>query len=395
MLNLEIKIKGQELHLYYFPRDGAKYIFNAFQKGERVTVKGVFTFNNNELVKFDDYYETAVFRLGKKDGEYWTVSGAILKTDYPVKIHVNLEVKPEYFVGKYKTSIMSGIEGVINRQVVIGVEEDGLNIPYETFVNLLNNFPTERELQKYYKSKIYNLIKDATNVKKDAQKDLDSYINKRQTIHSRGISVDLKRYEVKKYQLIQQELKEMLSYQEKYSEQDWQKMIVEIFLLLNPKYVALLEKVRIPDAYKNTYRELDLMLIDTNGTVDIIEIKRAHYGELISKNPGTRGNFLPQKSLSEAIIQAEKYIFHLNKYGKRGEEELTEKYKNKLPPGLKIQIRNPKAIIVMGRSNDMEKNGQQLDFEIIKRHYSNVIDVISYDDLLQRLDRIINRFNLT
>ena len=246
-----------------------------------------------------------------------------------------------------------------------------------------------------YKSKIYNLIKDATNVKKDAQKDLDSYINKRQTIHSRGIALDLKRYEVKKYQLIQEELKEMLSYQEKYSEQDWQKMIVEIFLLLNPKYVALLEKVRIPDVYKNTYRELDLMLIDTNGTVDIIEIKRAHYGELISKNPGTRGNFLPQKSLSEAIIQAEKYIFHLNKYGKRGEEELTEKYKNKLPPGLKIQIRNPKAIIVMGRSNDMEKNGQQLDFEIIKRHYSNVIDVISYDDLLQRLDRIITRFNLT
>lgn len=84
----------------------------------------------------------------------------------------------------------------------------------------------------------------------------------------------------------------------------------------------------------------------------------------------------------------------MNKYGKRGEEELTEKYKNKLPPGLKIQIRNPKAIIVMGRSNDMEKNGQQLDFEIIKRHYSNVIDLISYDDLLQRLDRIITRFNL-
>lgn len=214
---------------------------------------------------------------------------------------------------------MSGIEGVINRQVVIGVVEDGLNIPYETFVNLLNNFPTERELQKYYKSKIYNLIKDATNVKKDAQKDLDSYINKRQTIHSRGIGVDLKRYEVKKYQLIQEELKEMLSYQEKYSEQDWQKMIVEIFLLLNPKYVALHEKVRIPDAYKNTYRELDLMLIDTNGTVDFIEIKRAHYGELISKKSGDQRKFSTPKIVIRGDHSSRKiYIPFEQVWEKRG-----------------------------------------------------------------------------
>ena len=41
---------------------------------------------------------------------------------------------------------MGGIEGVINRQAVIGMEEDGLNISYKTFVNLLKNFPTETEL---------------------------------------------------------------------------------------------------------------------------------------------------------------------------------------------------------------------------------------------------------
>lgn len=69
MLNLEIEIKDQALHLCYFPR---------------VTVKGVFTFNNNDLVKFDHYYETAVFRLGKKDGEYWTIPGAILRTNHPI-----------------------------------------------------------------------------------------------------------------------------------------------------------------------------------------------------------------------------------------------------------------------------------------------------------------------
>ena len=48
----------------------------------------------------------------------------------------------------------------------------------------------------------------------------------------------------------------------------------------------------------------------------------------------------------------------------------------------------------MGRTNDLKDSNQRLDFEIIKRHYSNVVDVISYDELVQRLDRIIGRFNM-
>ena len=59
-----------------------------------------------------------------------------------------------------------------------------------------------------------------------------------------------------------------------------------------------------------------------------------------------------------------------------------------------IRITNPKAIIVVGR--DQQPNGspaldasQQLDLEIIKRKYANVIDILTYDDLLRRLDNII------
>ncbi len=33
--------------------------------------------------------------------------------------------------------------------------------------------------------------------------------------------------------------------------------------------------------------------------------------------------------------------------------------------------------------------GQQLDLEIIKRKYANMIDILTYDDLLRRLDNII------
>ena len=394
MMNINVLIKKDELHLEYCPINGAKYIRDALTKNKVVNVKGVFEFEKNDLVSFDDYFEAVIFRLGKRSGQYWDIPRRILHTNYPVLIHNEIDINPEIFVGKFKVPIIRRLEEVLRRQVIIGGDESGKNIPTEVFNNLLKNFPSETEIKKYYRARIFNSIKNAVDIKKDAQQDLDEYVNKRQTIHPFDFITKFNKYELVKFTLIKNQLLEMLRIQDNYSEADWQRMIVEIFLLLNPKYVALLQKVRIPDAYKKTYREIDLVLIDTNGVVDIIEIKRAHFGELVSSNPGTRGNFLPQKSLSEAIIQAEKYLFHLNKYGKNGEEELTRKYESKLPHGIKIQIRNPKAIIIMGRTNDLKDSNQRLDFEIIKRHYSNVVDVISYDELVQRLDRIIGRFNM-
>lgn len=55
-------------------------------------------------------------------------------------------------------------------------------------------------------------------------------------------------------------------------------------------------------------------------------------------------------------------------------------------------ITNPKGIIVAGRSSNLS-NQQLFDFEIMKRQYANVMDIMSYDDLLARLSRIIEKFS--
>ncbi len=44
----------------------------------------------------------------------------------------------------------------------------------------------------------------------------------------------------------------------------------------------------------------------------------------------------------------------------------------------------------MGRDNNLS-NQQKEDFEVIKRKYSNVLDIITYDDLLQRLRSTIHQ----
>ena len=112
--------------------------------------------------------------------------------------------------------------------------------------------------------------------------------------------------------------------------------------------------------------------------------------------PGTLpDNSIPAKELAGSIMQAEKYLFHLSKWGVAGEKKLTAKYADQLPPDMKIRITNPKAMIILGRDRRKDgtsalEPGQQLDLEIIKRKYANMIDILTYDDLLRRLENIIS-----
>jgi len=52
------------------------------------------------------------------------------------------------------------------------------------------------------------------------------------------------------------------------------------------------------------------------------------------------------------------------------------------------KIANPKALILLGRDN-VFTGEQRFDFEIIRRKYANMIDIMTYDDLLSRLENII------
>ena len=179
----------------------------------------------------------------------------------------------------------------------------------------------------------------------------------------------------------------MLQNSDTYTEKQWQKEIVQIILLLYPKYVYVFENAPVRDLYKEKNRELDIILVDANGHVDVIEIKKP-FGEKIMTKGKYRDNHIPLRELSGTVMQIEKYIYHLNKSGKNGEKKLNDKYRNKLPSDFAIRITNPEGIIVMGREKGLSV-GQKDDFEVIKRKYKNIVDIITYDDLLGRLQRVV------
>jgi hypothetical protein len=183
----------------------------------------------------------------------------------------------------------------------------------------------------------------------------------------------------------------MLKDAESYSEHDWQKLIVGFLLLIFPKYIAVLENLQVKDFYSDPTkikdRYIDLTLVDANGTIDIVEIKKPFANCLLSRKK-YRDNYTPRAELSGSVMQVEKYIFHLNKWGRDGEREILRKRKAELPADFEIKVTNPQAMIILGRDIDFADD-QKFDFEIIKRKYANVIDIMTYDDLLHRLDNII------
>lgn len=60
-----------------------------------------------------------------------------------------------------------------------------------------------------------------------------------------------------------------------------------------------------------------------------------------------------------------------------------------LPEEVIPQVLNPKGILLIGRSNGFNEQ-QTRDFELIKRQYKNIADIMTYDDLISRFERIID-----
>ena len=64
--------------------------------------------------------------------------------------------------------------------------------------------------------------------------------------------------------------------------------------------------------------------------------------------------------------------------------------RNHLPSNFRLKVVNPQGILLLGRSNNLTDE-QLFDFEIIKRQHKNIVDIMTYDDLLKRFRNILNQ----
>jgi hypothetical protein len=380
------------LLLSYAPRGGAGYLGEQLAEDDEVRVTKIFVFEERHIYERDD--DEWIFKLGVLKGDFYIIEKDILGISHDLRIHSSCTINSNIFIANRGISVFKNIDKVTAEPITVGGHEEP-SIPEKKFKSLLKQFPTHIELNHYVRSRITRILNDYFETTTDAQSKFETYLKKRtsdkETSKETPIEPLSKEYEVEKYEFIRDELIEMLKNSEAYLEDAWQKKILKFIRLLFPKYVAVLENLHIKDFYSNTEkvtkREIDIALVDANGHIDVIEIKRPFANCLVSKGK-YRNNFVPKRELSGSVMQVEKYLFHLSKWGQTGEQEILKKRKNELPNGLMLRVTNPKGLIIAGREDGLSSE-QLFDFEFMKRKYANIIDIITYDDLLKRLDNII------
>jgi len=289
------------------------------------------------------------------------------------------------FTAYRNISILRKIDEVIERDFYIGGDWENHNgISKETFDNLLEKFPKTAELDKYAHKRIASIIKDYFPECDKYEAIYEKFVESKNSSYASSVSGISKfnvQIELEQFTVAYQELKDMLDRYEAIDEKEWQKKIHNILQLLYPKYICCVREVRFYGGKKE--KQPDFILVDANGFVDVLEIKKADVRVLTQY----RNNYVAAREISGAIQQIEKYIFCLNSSNK-AQEDVSEKLIEFLPDGIEVKFVNPQGILLAGRSNEFNRE-QQKDFELIKRQYKHVADIMTYDDLAQRLRNII------
>lgn len=351
------------------------------------------TFFINKDTKYKIIYDDTIeFVIGELEGDYYKLDKNVLQTNNIFYFHKDLKLEAKYFFQSNKISILRKIDKIITNDLYIGGEI--LNaIPENIYINMIKNFPNTTECLKYQNMRIEFLCESYILPIKNNKQNYIDYINKKdEKIINVGLNIneEIINSELIKYEYILSKLKKMLNESEKYSENDWQIAIAKILMLLNSNYIGFLEKLRIPIEEEGEFREPDFLLVDASGFIDIIEIKKADNIQILNKRE-YRDNFIPSQELSGAIMQCNKYCFWLTQNRKNNEALISKKIKEKYGVDMKINIRSPKFTIILGRSIDFTEQ-QKKDFKTIKSQYNNVNEILTYDDIIIKLERIVGTF---
>lgn len=344
---IEFTKADDRIILHYTPERQEKWIEDALKKRLTITLKKTFTLwkqlliEEQQIDEEDDfpYYDsdTSLFVFAILTGDYYKIINGILTEHFDIYIHKNISLDADYFVADSNVSIFKVIGTVYKGDIYLGGEHPNA-ISFPAFNNLLKYYPKAYERKKYVEARISSVLRNYLDNVKDAEKVYQKYLDKKLSARGQNLTKTFQKYELIKYETILGKLVTMLRRENEYSEHNWQEEILQIILLLYPKYVFVFKEVPInakPDEGIKT-KYLDFLLVDTNGNTDIIEIKKPFENGIMTTGV-FRDNYIPLRELSGTVMQIEKYIYYLNRWSYEGEKFLTGKYQNKLPAGFNIK----------------------------------------------------------
>lgn len=391
------------LILDYTVDNGPDWVRNKLREEGEITLRKTFRFqpkdlfdeNDRETIEktvenddeHDDQEDDSPFNqdgvsliLGTLIDEYYQIEKGKITYSHHILLHKSINIDTKLFVSHRNISVFAKLERFMQDNIIVGGESENA-IPEAIMWNLIKKFPNTRQKDLYEASVITSIIRDYVDNVPDYRAKYEKYLNKRKSVKPSDLVPLLKDQEVHKFQLILDKLEKMLDQQVGYTENEWQEEILTMITLIYPKYVYSFKGVQLKRK-DQTDLYVDILLIDSGGYADIIEIKKPFESVIVTQTT-YRDNHIPYRELTGTIMQIEKYIYHLNRWGPDGEKILTQKLPS-LSDGFEVKLTNPGGMVIMGRDNNLTL-AQKRDFEVVKRKYKNIMDILTYDELIRRL----------
>ncbi|RSX58049.1 Shedu immune nuclease family protein [Bifidobacterium samirii] len=390
-MTIRFERRDDKLVLIYWPEFmTAEEILDKLRDEGVWHIKTCFHITEKHIIYSDDADEL-LFCVGEVGVEYTRIDKDVFGVDHDFYFSNSFNLYERHFVASRNVCILPKIDRVINSDVYIGGSAKECCIPKNDYEFLIKNFPKTAELNRYVNARIASIVEEFFPLVNYHEEKFDAILRRKNKAlsdrFSRKKTLFQKRLDDERDRIdeIQEEFENILSQEEVVSEEEWQEKVYSILRLLYPKYIAGIREVRIDGVDRNDKRP-DFVLVDANGYLDVLEIKKANV-KILTEQPSYRNNYIPVRELAGAVQQMEKYLQCLNALEKTGKKKLCEQMYDFLPDAIEVKILNPQGLLLLGRSKDFNER-QKNDFELIKRQYKNIVEIMTYDDLLQRIKNI-------
>lgn len=370
-----------------------------YDNEKNINLKHTFYLSAGNYIIDSEDTDIVYFIIGKlsEKKDFFQLDRTIFSIDNNFYIHKSLvkKIKHNHLISNGRVSIIKKLSSLITSDVYLVPDEEiesnnsDMILPWSVYLELVAKFPKRTELDHYAHQRISNIIIDYLNLKEDYDEIFLNYLDRKKgtkniqrkdILFSREFDNSIVKNEIEKYNIALEKLKENIKL-DSYAEVKWQEDILNILVLIFPQY-----KLAIKEVGLSNKKRIDFILVDLFNNIDLIEIK-SHSKSIIKKK--YRDNYVPSHELSGAIMQMEKYIYYLTNDVKTNTQKINEKISNVKE---KINITSPKGFIIMGRTNDFDDEMIR-DYRIIKNKYANIINIFSYDELIQMLEELIGRFS--
>lgn len=385
-MTISFEKRSNELILCYTPSVGLGDLQQRLADGDRIPIKHTF-FIDSSLVREapdDDFEDTLCFCIGTVGEAYTQIDSEVIGTEHLFFFSNDITLKQEMFVAYRNISILRKVDEIIDRDFYVGGDWETVGgIPLDAFREMIQSFPKTAELDKYAHSRIASRIKEYFPETDKYEAIFERYIMGKE--HTSVISKANLEIELAQFSSALEELKQMINNSKGIHETAWQNKIQNILRLLYPKYILCTREIQFAgvDGYD---KRPDFVLVDTDGFVDILEIKKPEM-QLLTEQASYRNNYVPVREFSGVIQQVEKYIFCLTSTEK-SRNQVVAKLSAMLPSGIELDIVSPQAMIIAGRNHHFNSQ-QKRDFELIRRQYKHIADIMTYDDLVARFENVI------